>query len=114
MATKLLTEWIDGLESDLGLQIQDVAGAVSTSPRTVERWREGVTFPQREARSRLDELYDLVRHLYQTFGRSDLARQWLHTENSYLGMMKPTEALRAGRIDAIEGALAAMDYGFLA
>lgn len=111
MTTRLLREAISQLQDDLDVETHDIAGALDTTPRTVERWlREGI-IPQRTARQRLDLLFDLRVDLYRSLERGRLVRQWWHSDSRYLGMVKPVEALRAGRIDRVKAALLAMDEG---
>ncbi len=111
MTTRLLREAISQLQDDLDVETQDIAGALDTTPRTVERWlREGIV-PQRNARQRLDELFDLRDDLYRSLEHGRLVRQWLHSDSRYLGLVKPVEVLRAGRIDRVKAALLAMDEG---
>lgn len=111
MTTRLLREAISQLQDDLDLETQDIAGALDTTPRSVERWLRDGTVPQRNARERLDALCDLRDDLYRSLEHGQLVRQWLHRDSRYLGLVQPVEALRAGRIDRVKAALAAMDEG---
>ena len=99
------------LEDELGLSETEFAGALGTSQRTLERWRSGGSHPQRAARLRLAELLVLARRLEETFGKEGAAGEWLRADNRYLGGMKPSEAIRAGRVDRVEAALEALDSG---
>jgi hypothetical protein len=111
MASKLLRETVKQLQNDLDLELSDLASALKANPRTMERWYNGETFPQHEYRQRIDELMALRDRLYESLESGKLVRQWLHTDNRYLGRIKPAEALRAGRIDRVRAALEAMDAG---
>ena len=102
---------IGRLERDLDLAAEDVARALDTTVRTLERWRAGEAYPQRGARERLKELQALAEHLEDTFATRDSTAKWLRADNRYLGGIKPIEALRAGRVDRVEGALEAFDLG---
>jgi len=67
-------------------------------------------FPQR-TRRRLDQLSQVKDHLYQTFSSAQAVHAWMNNDSPYLGGLQPAEVLRAGRIDRIEAALSALDYG---
>jgi uncharacterized protein (DUF2384 family) len=112
MATQLLRDWLAAMESELELEPEDLAGAAGVPVRTFTRWRTGESFPQTEARRRLDQLYDLQKHIRLSIGVGRAAREWMHGENPYLGMLRPVDVLRSGRIDAVEGVLSAQDHGF--
>ena len=104
-------QMIEQLESDLGVGAADLAHAMGASLRTIERWRNGVAYPQTEARQRLATLFLLRNHLLDTFAGRDAVHQWLRAENRYLGGLAPIDALRAGRADRVEAALEALDSG---
>ncbi len=99
------------LQRDLGLSTDELARALQVNPRTIERWRTGDSYPQREARQRLKALGDVHRHLGQTFRDYAGARQWLDDPSRYLGWLTPREVLRAGRFDRVEAALTVLDSG---
>jgi transcriptional regulator with XRE-family HTH domain len=102
---------IKQLQSDLNLTMNELAGALQTSSRTIQRWQKSGTHPQHGARRRLAYLVALDRHLRETFGSPAGAQAWLHTSNRHLGGMTPADAMRAGRIDRVEAALEALDSG---
>lgn len=106
-----LERLIDDLEAGLSLSAGELAAALGVVPRTVERWRTGERFPQHEARRRLDALTALCDRLDETFDGRDAVAAWLRTNSTYLGGMKPVEALRAGRIDAVDAAIEALNSG---
>ena len=102
---------VERLEGDLGLSRGELAAALGTTPRTLERWRAGTTHPQRHARRRLAALLNLDEHLRVTFTDREAAREWLRAPNPYLGGLTPSDALRAGRADRVEAALEVLDSG---
>lgn len=87
-----------------------LAGTLDVDLRALARWRQGM-YPQLATRRRLAQLEALGVHLRETFTDDDAIREWLHSDNRYLGGLKPVEALRAGRIDRVEAALTALDAG---
>lgn len=95
----------------LRLSDADLAGAVQTSLRTIERWRTHATYPQHESRRRLDALDALADRLHESFETPEAISAWMHADNSLLGGMKPIEALRVGRIDRVEAAIEALESG---
>ncbi|HET7034584.1 MAG TPA: MbcA/ParS/Xre antitoxin family protein [Thermomicrobiaceae bacterium] len=102
---------VEQLERNLGLTTSELADALETSERSLERWRSAVTYPQRDARRRLESLIALERHLREVFSDPASIRSWLHGDNRYLGGLSPADALRAGRIDRVEAALEALESG---
>lgn len=80
------------------------------TPWTLEHWRDG-TYPQRDARRRLAELVGLDRHLLETLDAREAVRRWLSSPNRYLGVLRPAEAVRAGRVYRVEATLEAFDTG---
>lgn len=102
---------VERIERDLGLSASEIAAALETTPRTLERWRADSTHPQRETRRRLALLLALDRHLHETFEDPEASRTWLRAPSPYLGGLTPTDALRAGRADRVEAALEALDSG---
>ena len=102
---------IEQLERDLGLETDILASALEVTARSVERWRAGETYPQRDARQRLATLIELDERLRQTFDSREAIKTWMHSENRYLRGLKPVEAAKVGRFDMIEAALDALDAG---
>src|SRR5215210_8725788 len=92
---------VERLEAGIGLGRGELAGILGASTRTVERWRNGQTYPQHEARERLAGLIALERHLGETFDDKEAAGSWLRAGNPYLGGLTPLEVLRAGRPDRV-------------
>ena len=102
---------IERLEHDLGLTPQDLCGALDISRRTLERWRNGEAYPQRESRERLAELIELNESLQDTFTGIEYVRTWMHSEARYLGWATPAEMVRLGRVDRARANLAVLEHG---
>lgn len=102
---------IEHLEQMWGVAPNDLAGAISTTPKTIERWRSGATYPQHDARHRLAVLMTLDERLADTFASGDAVRTWLHSDNRYLGGLTPVEVMRTGRLDRIGAAIDALESG---
>ena len=102
---------LDALQEAMGLSEEELAGALGTSHRTVQRWRAGKAYPQQLARQRLAELLRLQQRVRETFEGLDTVRRWFHSPSRYLGGMTPAEAVRVGRLDRVEAALEALDSG---
>jgi transcriptional regulator with XRE-family HTH domain len=100
------------LEESLGLSPSELSKVIGVDPRTLSRWRSGNTFPQGQARRRLDELWELRARLSATFSSRDATVQWLRAPSRYLGTrFSPLDALLLGRIEQVSGALDALDAG---
>ena len=104
-------EALERLASELGLSSKDVATALGIEQRTVDRWKTGETYPQREARGRLAALVALSESLRQAFADREGIREWLDSPSRYLGGMRPAEAIKIGRADRAEAALEALKSG---
>jgi uncharacterized protein (DUF2384 family) len=102
---------VERLEEDLGLSVGELSAALGASARSIERWRDGGTHPQRGARGRLAALVALDRRLLGTFDGPEAARAWLRAPSPYLGGLTPVEVLRAGRPDRVEAAIEALESG---
>jgi transcriptional regulator with XRE-family HTH domain len=109
--TTTLDRVLDQLASELGVTEPQLAGALGVTPRTLERWRAGERYPQHESRKRLDALMALHERLQTTFLTPEAISTWTHSNNVYLGGLKPADALQVGRIDAVDAALEALDSG---
>jgi transcriptional regulator with XRE-family HTH domain len=99
------------LEEELHLTGSELAKALNTNPRTIDRWKAGTRYPQHEARQKLTELEALVHRLCSTFTTREAIWAWLREDSRYLGGMAPIDALRAGRFDRANAALEALDSG---
>lgn len=102
---------LDKLEKSLGVSDDELAQALNSNRRTLQRWREGTAYPQQLARQRLAELLRLQQRVRETFEGPDAVRRWFHIESRYLGGMTPAEAIRVGRLDRVQAALEALDSG---
>lgn len=102
---------LDTLEKSLGMSEDDLAQALDSNRRSLQRWRAGAAYPQQLARQRLAELLRLQERARATFRGRDPVRRWFHSESRYLGGMTPAEAVRVGRVDRVEAALEALDSG---
>jgi hypothetical protein len=92
------------------LPVPVLARATGAHPRTVERWRAGVTPRRREFRGRLDEIGSILGLLGP--GMSQAAqREWFTASSAYLGGRRPIDELAAGRVDLARGAAAAYAGG---
>ena len=106
-----LDQLIGRLASDLALTDAELAGALGATPRSLDRWRRGVAFPQHDSRRRLETVAALRDRVYETFDDPADVAAWLHANSNYLGGIKPIEALQVGRIDSVAAALEALDSG---
>lgn len=102
---------IDALTTAFGISTNDLAHILGTSDRTVLRWLADETYPQHDARKKLDALDALATRLAASFDSGEGARMWLRTESGYFGGLRPMDALLRGRIDAVDNALEALDAG---
>lgn len=102
---------IEQLEQDLGLTPQDICGALNVTRRTLERWRSGESYPQRESREKLAELGELNEYFQEAFEDGDAVREWLNAKSRYLRWMTPADSIRQGNFDGALGALQVIEYG---
>jgi len=107
---KTVADAIATIERDLGLTSAELAGGLGVTTRTLERWRKGESLPQREARERLAELAAVRDHAFETFYPEDVPG-WIRHRNHYLAGLTPAQAVAAGSIESVEGALVVIDYG---
>ena len=102
---------LDALGEGMGLSEDELAQALGTSRRTLQRWRTGTAYPQQATRQRLTELLHLCERVQGTFEGPDAPRRWFHIPSRYMGGVTPAEAIRVGRLDRVEAALEALDSG---
>lgn len=102
---------LDALRKATGLSDEELADALGTSQRTLQRWHSGAAHPQQLARQRLAALLRLQDRVSETFEGRDAVKRWFHSESRYLGGLTPAEAIRVGRLDRAEAALEAVDSG---
>lgn len=106
-----LAATVTKLEDDLGATPDLLANALAVNPRTLQRWRDGDTLPQPDSRARLQALTALRDRLHETFMTPEAARAWMQHPHRMLGGLTPLDAVRVGRIDAVNRALEALDAG---
>ena len=111
MAVLRLSEVLARLEHDLTLSDADLVAALAIDMRTLDRWRNDASFPQREARARLDRLEQIRGNLLDLFTDEQAVRTWMRTESRYLGGLTPAEVIRASRLDRVEAAVMALASG---
>jgi len=99
------------LEEGLGLSEDELAGALGSSRRTLQRWRGGSAYPQHATRQRLTALLELYQRARETFDGPDAVRLWFQSPSRYLGGITPAEAVRIGRPERAEAALEALRSG---
>ena len=102
---------LDALEEGIGLSEDEVAQALGTSRRTLQRWRVGTAYPQQAMRQRLGALIDLMQQVQGTFEGAEAPRRWFHNPSRYMGGVTPAEAIRVGRLDRVEADLEALRSG---
>lgn len=102
---------LEQLEYGLGLTPEDLCGALGVSRRTLERWRSGEAYPQRESREKLAELVAFDEHVRDVFTSIDAVRLWMHTEARYLAWITPAEAVRLGRVKHANSAIGVLEHG---
>lgn len=107
---RTVADAIASLERDLGLTSAELAGGLGVTTRTLDRWRKGESLPQREARERLAELIAVRDHAFHSLYPKDVPG-WLRARNHYLAGLTPAQAVAAGRLDRVEGALVVIDHG---
>lgn len=106
-------EWFHAL----GLTWEDVASALDTSTRSIQRWREHATAPSRESLDAIERLDELRFWLCKVFdvdapteGEEEMV-EWLHTRLEDLRGKTPREALLAGRAEYLIEMLAGAHTG---
>jgi uncharacterized protein (DUF2384 family) len=102
---------IEQIQRSLALSDNELAHVLSSSLRTLNRWRSNMACPQHETRERLAILVALAEHLTETFRTEEAGHTWINTSSRYLGGFTPADAIRAGRFDRAEAALGALDSG---
>lgn len=102
---------LEMLEKEIGIPEEELAQALNSNRRTLQRWRSGTAHPQQLARQRLAELIRLQQLVRETFKGKDAVRRWFHAPSRYLGGITPAEAVRVGRLERVEAALEALHSG---
>lgn len=93
------------------LTIDEIAGAVGASRRTVSRWLERASAPSATHRRNLERLNQLQFLLDTSFRDRAAAQAWLHRPLPALKGRTPLYALSEGEIDAVVSALATLAAG---
>jgi uncharacterized protein (DUF2384 family) len=104
-------ETLAALQRDLGLADDDLAPALATTPRTLARWRRGLSTPNQASRARLAQLLDLRDRLREDFDDPVVVRDWLRQPLPALAGRAPVECLRAGQVDRVVGLVDAFEWG---
>jgi transcriptional regulator with XRE-family HTH domain len=102
---------LDVLEERTGLSENELAQALGTSRRTLQRWRAGTAHPQQAPRECLGLLLLLAERVGETFDGDDAVRRWFQSPSRYLRGISPAEAVRDGRAEEAEEALEALRSG---
>ncbi len=108
--TQALGETLDQLRRDLGLSTGEFASALGVTVPTAKQWQYRSSIPLEEAKTRLDDLMALHRHLFETL-KPDAVPRWLREKPAYLGGATPAETIARGDFDRIESLLIIIDYG---
>lgn len=109
--TTALSELLEYLMTSLDIPPTELAHALGASDRTFLRWLADETYPQHDARDRLDQMAALTRRLGESFTTAEGGAAWLHAPSGYFGGLAPVDALVRGRIDLVNAALDALDAG---
>lgn len=110
IATDLSTH-LERLTAALGISYDELAQAVGTDRKTVQRWLAGSSFPQAANRAALDALEALSDRLDEAFDSPEGSHIWLRSRSGYFGGLCPLDALLRGRSDAVISALDALEAG---
>jgi hypothetical protein len=109
MAAAPLAPLIERLTAELGLSRAEFAEALDASERSVARWKVGGSYPQYEARARLEEMTALADRLHASFPDDAAGAAWLRAPSGYFGGLAPLDAFLRGRFAAVEAGLDAFD-----
>ena len=91
----------------------DVARALGTGARSVNRWATAETSPRRDSEERLLELKAIV-DLLGSVMKEDAARLWLRSPNPDLTWRKPLDVVAEGDYRAVVGVILAIAEGVTA
>jgi len=98
------------IECGLGLTPREIAAGLGVSPHTLERWRKGESFPQREVQQRLEALRTLNERVLDFFAGNGGAG-WLRARNHYLSGLTPVEMIHLGHFDRVENSIGMIEHG---
>ena len=105
-----VTDRLNSMVEDSGLDFADIARILKTSPRNVSRWANDEAEPRWETRERLLELSAVTERLIQVV-TARAAQDWLFTPNQQLGYEKPVDLIRLGEFKQVIGAIDALGEG---
>jgi transcriptional regulator with XRE-family HTH domain len=98
------------LRREVGLTETDLADGTGAAVRTVRRWAQDRTEPQRRYQPRIDDLRAVVEILDETLTSKGIA-QWLRSRNRYLDGDRPIDVLREGEYSRVKEAADAFRDG---
>lgn len=110
-ADKTISQTMDCLQQDLGLSLDDIAGALRVDRPLMQQWLDERVSPPREVYQRLTALIELQQRLREFFKTPQDGADWLHDSSRYLGWTTPAEAIRAGHTDRARAALEVLAAG---
>jgi transcriptional regulator with XRE-family HTH domain len=110
MSATATLDKVQHLRHDIGFTEAELAEATGASPRTVRRWTNAGTDPQRAHRDLIDDLSAIVGELQDSLTPKGI-RQWLHARNRYLKGKRPIELLAEDRFDEVYEAATAFSDG---
>jgi transcriptional regulator with XRE-family HTH domain len=100
-----LGESLRHIMDTLGLTPRELARTVGASDKTVARWLADETYPQHSSREKLDELERLTDRLLDAFDGPESIALWIRNPTRSLALLRPIDALVAGQVDRVDGAL---------
>jgi ParB-like chromosome segregation protein Spo0J len=102
---------VERVQEAFELTLDEIAGAVGASRRTVSRWLERASVPSSTHRRNLERLNQLQYLLETSFRNRQAAQAWLHRSLPALKGSTPLYALSEGEMDAVVGVLATLAAG---
>jgi putative toxin-antitoxin system antitoxin component (TIGR02293 family) len=114
MAQLALAADLQRAHQSFNLTWRDLADVLSTTERSIYRWKAGASEPAPAVFRRIRALVDLLDLLTATFGSADEARAWLATPLPALANRRPLELLRRGRIEEVQEVLGRIAHGVYA
>lgn len=110
MSATATLDQVQHLRHEIGLTEAELAEATGASPRTVRRWTNTGTDPQRAHSRQIDDLTAICGELQDSLTPKGI-RQWLHARNRYLKGKRPIELLKEERFDEVHKAAVAVRDG---
>ncbi|MFU8806817.1 MAG: antitoxin Xre/MbcA/ParS toxin-binding domain-containing protein [Bradymonadaceae bacterium] len=102
---------LEMIRNELDLSLEELAGALAISPRTLNRRKEENTLKLEES----DRVFRLVRvyaHALDVFGTSERAARWFKRANPVLEAMKPLEVFDTDLgAQIVDDLLTRIEYG---